>query len=73
MARNFGDLNDKKSKVYKLAKEFKLLENRDKSTLLPGEKTMPHVFYIDPDGVLAHYNKKITKETKLREFTSWFE
>ena len=70
-ARNFGDLNDPRSKVSKLAKEFKLLENREKTTLLPGEKTMPHVFYIDPDGVLARY--KITKETKLEEFKSQFE
>jgi tetrathionate reductase subunit B len=72
-ARNFGDLNDPKSRVAKLAKKFKLLENKDKSTLLPNEKTEPHVFYIDPDGVLEHYNKKLSKETKLAEFKSSFE
>ncbi len=70
-ARNFGDLNDPKSDVAKLAKEFKLLENRATSTLLPDEKTNPFVFYIDPDGVLERY--KITKETKLAEFKSGFE
>lgn len=72
-ARVFGDLNDKKSKAYKLAKKHKLLENRDKTTLLPAEKTNPHVFYIDPDGVLEHYNKKLTKETKFAEYKSAFE
>ncbi len=46
-ARIFGDLNDKKSEVAKLAKKHKLL------TLLPNEKTEPHVFYIDTDGVVA--------------------
>ncbi|MBI5057479.1 MAG: 4Fe-4S dicluster domain-containing protein [Nitrospirae bacterium] len=70
-ARIFGDLNDPESEVSKLAKEFNLLEHRDKSTLLPGDKTMPHIFYIDPDGVLAHY--KITKETKFAEFKNEFE
>jgi tetrathionate reductase subunit B len=55
-ARIFGDLNDPNSEVAKLAKEFKLLENRDKSTLKPGAKTMPNIFYIDPDGVLADYS-----------------
>ncbi len=72
-ARNFGDLNDPKSKVAKLAKEFKLLENKDKTTLLPNEKTDPHVFYIDPDGLLEKYNAKLTKETKFAEFKSGFE
>ncbi len=72
-ARNFGDLNDPKSSVAKLAKKFKLLENKDKSTLLPNEKTEPHVFYIDPDGVLEKYNAKLTKETKFAEFKSGFE
>ncbi|HDO25019.1 MAG TPA: 4Fe-4S dicluster domain-containing protein [Nitrospirae bacterium] len=70
-ARIFGDLNDPDSKVAKLAREFKLLENRDKTTLLPGEKTEPYNLYIDPDGILARY--KITKETKLEEFKSRFE
>ncbi|GBD95218.1 MAG TPA: 4Fe-4S dicluster domain-containing protein [Nitrospirae bacterium] len=70
-ARIFGDLNDPKSEVSKLAEKFNLLKNRKKSTLLPGEKTEPHVFYIDPDNVLARY--KITKETKQEEFKSRFE
>ncbi len=72
-ARNFGDLNDKKSSVYKLVKKHKLLENLDKSTLLASEKTNPHVFYIDPDGVIEKYNAKLSKETKLAEFKSGFE
>jgi len=70
-ARIFGDLNDPESEVAKLAAEFKFLENRDKSTLMPGEGTHPHIFYIDPDGVLGHY--KITKENKFKEFTNEFE
>ena len=72
-ARVFGNLNDKRSAAYKLAKEHKLLENRDKSTLLPNKKTNPNVFYIDPDGVLEHYNKKLSNETKFAEFKSRFE
>ena len=70
-ARIFGDLNDPDSEVSKLAKEFKLLENKDKTTLLPGEKTDPHNFYIDPDNILARY--KITKENKQQEFRDKFE
>ena len=70
-ARIFGDLNDPDSEVAKLAKEFKLLKNRDKTTLLPNEKTEPYNLYIDPDGILARY--KITKETKAEEFKSKFE
>jgi hypothetical protein len=41
------------------------------STLLPDEKTMPHVFYIDPNKILARY--KIDKETKEKEFKDVFE
>lgn len=70
-ARIFGDLNDPDSEVAKLAKEFNLLENKDKTTLLPGEKTDPHNFYIDPDNILARY--KITKENKQQEFRDKFE
>ena len=55
-ARSFGDMNDSGSKVSKLIKEFKLDKNRKKTTLLDQEKTVPHVFYIDPDGVLGHYS-----------------
>ncbi|MBI4654649.1 MAG: 4Fe-4S dicluster domain-containing protein [Nitrospirae bacterium] len=61
-ARIFGDLNDPESEVSKLAKEFNLDKNRDKTTILPGQKTMPHVFYIDPDSVLAHYMASYKKE-----------
>jgi tetrathionate reductase subunit B len=52
-ARLFGDLNDPESEVSKLAKEFALLENRDKTTLLPGENTMPLVFYIDYQNAMS--------------------
>jgi hypothetical protein len=48
-------MNDSGSKVSKLLKQFNLDKNRDKTTLLPQEKTMPHVFYIDPEGVLTRY------------------
>ena len=51
-ARIFGDLNDPESEVAKLAKEWKLLENRENTTLLHEEGTVPYVFYIDPDNLL---------------------
>lgn len=70
-ARIFGDLNDPDSEVSKLDKEFNLVKNSKKTTLLPEEKTVPHVFYIDPDKVLARY--KIDKKTKEKEFKSQFE
>jgi tetrathionate reductase subunit B len=70
-ARIFGDLNDPESEVSKLAKEFNLLKNKKNTTLLPGEKTEPHVFYIDPGKVLTHF--KINKETKEKEFKSQVE
>ncbi len=70
-ARIFGDLNDPNSEVSKLAKEFNLLKNRKNTTLLPDEKTMPHVFYIDPNKVLVRY--KIDKKTKEKEFKSDYE
>jgi tetrathionate reductase subunit B len=60
-ARKFGDLNDPKSKVSKLVKEFRLDEKRNETTLLPGEKTVPMLFYIDPKGALKrmeHAKKK---------------
>jgi tetrathionate reductase subunit B len=57
-ARIFGDLNDPASPVSKLAEEFDLLAKRDSTTLLPGDGTDPHVFYIDPDGdIEAVYQK----------------
>jgi tetrathionate reductase subunit B len=52
-ARIFGDLNDPDSEVAKLAQQWNLLDNRDETTLLPEQGTIPHVFYIDPDNVLA--------------------
>jgi tetrathionate reductase subunit B len=64
-ARIFGDLNNPDSEVSKLVKEFGLLENRDKDTLLPKENTVPMVFYIDPKGALmkmANAKKKFEKE-----------
>ena len=68
-ARTFGDMNDSGSKVSKLIKEFKLDKNRNKTTLLNQEKTMPHVFYIDPDGVLSHYSfDHKNKERRLAEY-----
>ncbi|MBW1993885.1 MAG: hypothetical protein JRI77_05480 [Deltaproteobacteria bacterium] len=65
-ARLFGDLNDSSSQVAKLAKEFKLLENREKTTLLPEENTVPMCFYIDPQGVLGKMvvSKKVFKENE---------
>ncbi len=51
-ARIFGDLNDPESEVAKLAKEFNLVKDRDKTTLLPGENTIPMNFYIDTTGAL---------------------
>jgi len=60
-ARNFGDMNDPESHVSKLIKEFKLDK---KSTLLPSENTAPHLFYIDPLGVLARYKYDHKDENK---------
>jgi tetrathionate reductase subunit B len=70
-ARIFGDLNEPGSDVSKLVKEFNLEKNRKTSTMLHGEKTMPHVFYIDPHKILARY--KIDKKTKEKEFNDHFE
>jgi tetrathionate reductase subunit B len=68
-ARTFGDMNDPGSEVSKLIKQFKLDKNRDRTTLLPQEKTMPHVFYIDPDGVLSRYKfDHKNQEKKLAEY-----
>jgi tetrathionate reductase subunit B len=70
-ARIFGDLNDPGSEAAKLVKEFNLDKDRKTSTLLPDKKTAPHVFYIDPNKILARY--KIAKETKEKEFRDTFE
>ena len=64
-ARLFGDLNDPESEVAKLAKEFNLVKNREKTTLLPGENTVPMNFYIDPDNALK--TKMATKKYKDNE------
>ncbi len=64
-ARLFGDLNDPESEVAKLVKEFNLVKNRDKTTLLPGENTVPMNFYIDPDNALK--TKMATKKYKDNE------
>jgi tetrathionate reductase subunit B len=67
-ARIFGDLNDPDSEVSKLAKEHGLLENREKSTLIPDKNaypdyTYPHVFYIDPDNILkTGYRGRVPKK-----------
>ncbi len=67
--RTFGDMNDPGSKVSKLIKEFNLDKNRSKTTLLPGEKTEPNVFYIDPEGVLSRYKfDHKDKDKRLAEY-----
>ena len=58
-------MNDPNSEVAKLAKEFKLLENRAKTTILPDQNTVPFNFYIDPHGALKSKKvKKVYKETE---------
>jgi tetrathionate reductase subunit B len=58
-ARIFGDLNDPDSEVTKLIEEHGAKDN----VLLPEEDTVPHVFYIDPDNVLAAtYTKREPKK-----------
>ncbi len=70
-ARVFGDLNNPDSIVAKLDKEFNLTGDKGKSTMLPGDNTDPHVFYIDPDNILARY--KLNKDNKQQEFIGTFE
>jgi tetrathionate reductase subunit B len=69
-ARKFGDLNDPKSEVAKLVKEFGLLKKSDQTTLLPGEKTAPMVFYIDPEGALT---KMATAKKKYEKNEAWLD
>lgn len=69
-ARIFGDLNDPNSKVSKLVKEFGLEKKRDKTTLLPGENTVPMLFYIDPNGALQ---KMPTAKKKFVEMEAWVD
>jgi len=69
-ARIFGDLNDPESQVSKLVKEFDLLNKSNETTLLPGEKTLPMAFYIDPQGALARMSsakKKFEKNDAIRD------
>jgi tetrathionate reductase subunit B len=67
--RIFGDMNDPNSKVSKLIKEFNLDKNRDKTTLLPQEGTVPHVFYIDPEGILNRYKFDYkNKDNRIAEY-----
>ncbi len=67
--RTFGDMNDPNSKVSKLIKEFNLDGKRNSTTMLPQENTMPHVFYIDTEGVLSHYSfDHKSKEKRMAEY-----
>ena len=68
-ARPFGDFNDPNSEVSKLAKEFGLLKDRKKTTVLPGENTIPMVLYIDPKGSLKTKTalKKYEKMDSFRD------
>ncbi|KKK64980.1 hypothetical protein LCGC14_2978760 [marine sediment metagenome] len=52
-ARTFGDMMDSGSAVSKLIKKHNL--STKKNTILPGEKTDPHVFYIEHKGTLGRY------------------
>jgi tetrathionate reductase subunit B len=62
-ARIFGDMNDPSSEVAQLIAEHDLTKN----VLLPEAGTDPHVFYIDPDGIMnAVYRKR--EEGKLDHY-----
>ena len=69
-ARHFGDLNDPASSVSKLAKEFGLVGKRKKTTLLPGENTVPMCFYIDNQGELA---KMAAAQRKFEKSEAWVD
>ncbi len=65
-SRVFGDINDPNSEVSKLAKEFKLMERSNETTILPEAGTRPQIYYIDEKNALGNY--KLTKENKTDEF-----
>ena len=69
-ARVFGDLNDPDSEVSQLVKQFRLEENRDQTTLLPAEGTVPMLFYVDPNGALA---KMATVKRKYEGNDAWID
>jgi hypothetical protein len=65
-----GDLNDPNSEVSKLVKEFGLEKNRDKTTLLPAEDTVPMLFYIDPKGAVT---KMVNARRKFEKNEAWLD
>jgi tetrathionate reductase subunit B len=69
-ARKFGDLNDPNSEVSKLVKEFGLETNRNKTTLLPAEDTVPMLFYIDPKGAVT---RMANAKRKFEQNQAWLD
>jgi tetrathionate reductase subunit B len=69
-ARKFGDLNDPNSEVSKLVKEFGLESNRNKTTLLPDEDTVPMLFYIDPKGAVT---RMANAKRKFEQNQAWLD
>jgi tetrathionate reductase subunit B len=69
-ARIFGDLNDPNSEVSKLVKQFGLEQNRDKTTLLPAENTVPMCFYIDPEGAVT---RMVNARRKFEKNEAWLD
>ena len=69
-ARVFGDLNDPDSEVSKLVKQFRLDEQRDQTTMLPSEGTVPMLFYVDPKGALT---KTATAKAKYEGNDAWVD
>ena len=58
------------SQVSKLVKEFNLEQNRQKTTLLPAENTMPMLYYIDPQGALS---KMTVAKKKFVKNEAWMD